>query len=286
MANNNQLTLNDQIATSIDLVRPLFGYKTVIYLPFTIVKQSDGHYAIRDESSSYDVRMCDCIFELDSTEYTNLIGALDGTVGSFRGNNSILLDLTNPNATGFHPFGPDKGDSGTFTVSMELISANGIGNRPYKYFHAHVRFVNQGSYPAYSIPSEISEGNWNFGTVQNVRFPPDWFEPSVNLGIDTSYSRDGSADFVDRGTLADAYNTSFTMECNESKAAKIIEYITATARGNSFQITTGENYYAFEYRKGSNATYNVKLVQNTITIENSLYNLFKFGLTLNHISTV
>jgi len=276
-----KMTFGDGVGGTIEITRPIFGYKSVINFPFHTVNSEDTHIYSFDPGAPYDVRYCDCTFVLNATEHAYLIGYINNTM---RASNAVEMVL--PSGSGFHPFCPDKGDSGTFTVALEYLGSKGIGEAPYLYFHTNIRITNQGAYPEYALPTEVSEGSLTIGSVSGIRFPEDWFEPSTEYAAFGSTGRGGTVNFIDRGSYADAYNTKFKVTSNESKAAKVIKYLSGTARAASFQITTGTNYYAFNYEKGSSNTYNVKLNQNDLTVTNNEYNQFEFDLNLNWISTV
>lgn len=275
------MTFGDGVGGTIEITRPLFGYKSIINFPFHVVNCEDSHSYSYDPGTSYDVRYCDCTFELDATEQAYLIGYINNTMRA-----SAAVEMVLPADSGFHPFCPDKGDAGTFTVALEHLNSKGIGEAPYLYFHTDLRITNQGAYPAYSLPTEYAEGSLTIGSVSGIRFPENWFEPETEYAICSSTGRGGTVSFLDRGSYGDGYNTRFTLVSNESKMAKLIEYLSGTARAASFQIITSSNYYAFNYEKGSSNTYNVKLVQDSLVVANNGYNEFSVDINLNWISTV
>jgi hypothetical protein len=267
-------TAADQSRITISL--PLFGYKSIIDLPFDIEKLDKGLYKVFDAGSTYDVRSCECTFELDSTDTDNLLTFIDTTS---RGLSTATMELQND--SGFFPFGPDKGDTGTWTVALELLKDEGVGVAPYLYHRVTVRIVNQSTHPTYSLPTQISEGSMTFGTVSGIRFPQGWFKPDHRLGVHASTARNGTVLYVDKSANADSHDTSCTLICNESKAAAIVNYLVGTARANTFSLTTAANQYAFGMRSGSADTYTVRLIQDKLEIVHDDHNSFDIDLALS-----
>ncbi len=262
---------------------PVFGYKTYIVLPFDIVQQSNGLYSIYDAGSDYDVRYCDCEFVLDSNDQSQFN---DFMSDSSKGRADATITMTFQNSgCGFHPFGPDKGDDGPFTVTLTVLERMGVGYDPWLYFKNRVRIVNQDTYPAYTPPTEVSDGTITVDTITNMRFPPQWFSPDYKYKSEMSLGMNGVALFLDRSTNADYYRHNARWVCNESKAAALLARLVNTTRADSFNITTASNQYAFGYDKGSSGTYTARLIQNKIIVSHIAYDQFAFDLALSWEAT-
>jgi hypothetical protein len=218
--------------------------------------------------------MCECTFLLDAADADELLGFIDTTA---RGKN---ISLILPSGSGFYLFGPDKGHSGIYTVSAEIISSDGVGAAPWLYFTVNVRFVNQGTYPTYNLPTQLADGSISIGDVDNVRFPPDWFKPEDELGVYQSLGMSGVAKFVDRGGYADRHDTSAVFKCSQAKAAALVNYLT-TIRADTFTLTTADNQYAFNRRSGGAGSYTVRMIQDEITITNNGHEDFEIGINLS-----
>jgi len=282
----NKLEFEDTDGNKIMVSLPVFPYKTSIEFPFDIQKLNDGSYSSYDHGSTYDIRKCECTFILDEGETLTFLEFFTNEY-EYGVNKGRAFDVTmrpTVSNSGFFPFGPDKGNNGDFDVGVIIKNISRIGNAPYLYFHIDVLIINTGSWPTYSLPSEVSEGSLTIGNVSNNRFPPNWFNPSGGYGYFGTVLQDGSIEWIDRFEGADHYQTSFNMVSNESKTAKVIEYITGTARDDNFSIVSGNNIFPFGKNIPDNKTYTVKMIQNKIDITHVRHDRFEYSLKLAYIS--
>jgi len=268
---------------SITIDPPLFGYKTKILLPFEIQSLDDGKYSIFDAGQVYDSYQCECTFELDATSQGSLSEFLQSSAQG-RGNEDVVMTLQN--GTGFFPFSPYRGDSGTYSVAIIDPVFKGIGPQPWQYFHTEVTIINQGVFPAYTLPDDISDGNWKFGDVVNVAFPQGWFDPDTRYRYDSTLLKGGTVKIIDRGSTCDRYNTSFKLISNEEKTGRILQDILSTHRSNSFEITTQAGYYALGHDWGDNGEYTVQLIDDEINIVHERHNRFLFELQLTMVENL
>lgn len=266
-----------QSFTTITLSPPGFEYKTTIDFPFSQTRKSDGKITAFDPGQTYDVRSCSCEFMLTAEEQAGLVDFLENESYARQADE---VEMYIDNTSGFFPFGPDVGNNGTFFVAISKPRFVGIGSRPYKFFRTSMELTNTGPYPSYSIPSEIRDGSWTFGTVSQCRFPVGWYRPDPNIMYDMSIGRNATADFVDRGTTADSYTTKFKMVSNPTKTAKIVEYLTGTARSDPFTITTPNGVYPFGYSKGTGGSFYARLAQKRIEIKHTSFQTFEFDLSI------
>jgi hypothetical protein len=261
---------------------PVHGYITTLDYPWEIQPTANGAWDTYDPGNTYDARFCECEFVLNDSEQNSLMDFLSDS-SKAREDSGVTMRL--PSGGDFRPFGPDKGNGGPFTVGMELVETHGIQYRPWLQWRTRVRFTNHGAWPSYTNTTDVDEGSWGFGSVTNVRFPPDWFKPQIQYAVHAEAAMDGAVDFVDRGSSADRYQTApFRMVCNQAKAERIIGYIDGTARAGTFSVTTAANHYIFGYSKGSSGTHTVRLVQNRIQVTHVKYNRFDFELQLGWVS--
>lgn len=261
-------------ATEVLLSVPEFGYQTDIKLPFDFIKLDSGSYNVRDEGTKYDKRSCKCSLILSPAEQASLNTLLNSTA---RGKSLIL---TLPSGSGFFPFGPDKGDTGVFTVVILLEGTPSIQSSPFKYFRCDLTIFNTGVYPAYSLPTQIPEGVFTIGTISNCRMPQSLFEPAQSYGISVSFTESNRADFTDRGALFDSAATKFVQQCNQSKCAALLNYLTNTIRSGAFSVTSADNFYMFGSDQGSSDTYTVRMTSNALVIKHPRYNEFEASLEL------
>jgi hypothetical protein len=267
----------------ITIANPLFGYKSIIQLPFDVQETDNGQIGIYDPGSTYDAYSCECEWILDSTEVSNLNSLLsDKDEGRASNTTSMVLS----SSSGFFPFGPQRGDTGTFTIAFLKQDQIGIGEAPYKYFKLMATIANVGDFPSYSLPSESGqeEGTVTIGTITDNRMPIGLFKPTVEYQYWGQQHRDGSVSFFDRGSSGDNYKTDFNMSSNEAKAAAVLNHIIGTARGNNFNLITGSDHYPFGYDKGGSGTHSVKLINRRIEVEHEKHNRFNYKMKVAFVS--
>ncbi len=279
---DGKLQFEDEDANQIEVTVPRFGYQTVIDLPFEIVQLDDGLFDIYDYGGGnpalYDKRRCNCKFYLNATEQQTFNNFFRDDDENPKGR-AYDVTLRMNTDSGFFPFGPDKGDVGDFDVAVTFGNTPAIGEAPFLYFDSNINIQHTGSYPAYSLPSEVSEGGLTIGTITNNRFPPGWFKPSGRYGFFETVTEDGTVEWMDRSENADWYTTTFEMVSNESKAAAVIEYLTATARNNQFTLTAPTNSYPFGRDLGVSVV--VKMIQSKIEITHEYFDRFRYTLKLS-----
>ncbi len=239
----------DADANTVEISLPSFPYKTIIDLPFDIVKLDTGKYSAFDNadgvSDTYDIRKCKCKFYLTAAEQKLINDFLREDDTAVTKGRAYDLTLQMNTASGFFPFGPDKGDGGDFTIAMTITKSGMVGESPFRYFLFEVEMINTGSYPAYIQPLVVAEGNMSIGTVSNLRFPPQWFKPKDKYQVSLVITQDSTSEYFDRGEDADWYISSWNQVCNGPNAAALISYLVDTARTDSFDVTPPDDSYMF-----------------------------------------
>lgn len=282
MSDGKITLISEGALNTIEISMPSFPYKTIIEYPYDIQKLDNGQYDIWDNGSAYDKRKCRCLFILSPTEQQTLNNFLrDDNIAVSRGR-AYDITMSMDADSGFFPFGPDKGDTGDFTVAIIIRKSDAIGEEPFKYFKSELEIINVGSYPSYNLPSQIAEGNLTIGTITNNRFPPDWFEPEVKYQYTATRRENGAVSWIDRGEMGDWYETTLKMRSNESKTAAIINYLN-TIRTANFNIIAPADMYMFG-RDIGNGTIEVKLIQNAIEITHQKYNMYDYELNVTYIN--
>lgn len=285
---DGKIQLKNPNLDTIEVSHPLFGYTTTIKLPLDVGKLDTGLYNVFDHSSagSFDTRQCRCTFQLNAAEQNTLEDFLR-TEGITKGRGA-LLKLEMDTGSGFFPFGPDKGDVGEFDVVVEVLDHGRQRDAPFKFFETELLITSThstpGSWPAYSLPSEVSEGEITIGTITNNRFPPAYFKPKNRYAVSTVIEEDSGAQIIDKGSSGDAFETSFKMVSNESKAAAVIAHLNNTVRNNTFNLIVAVNSFPFGRNIGDDGTYTVRLIQNKISIVHEIHNRFNFSLKLSRES--
>lgn len=264
----------------VDVALPVFPYRTTIRMPFEIIQREDGRYSSYDHGSSYDIRECDCDLILDATDTQELLDFLR-TDGIQDGRGKKLV-MTLGSDSGFHPFGPDKSNTGDFTVVVDVLDVSGaVGHQPWLYHKVSLHITNVATYPTYSLPSEITEGLLSIGTVTLCRFPEQFFSPNLRYAYTNTIEANSTERIVDRGSSGDSYTTSAEFLMNESKAAAVIDYLTSTARAGTWSLGTTTNFYPFGRDLGT-GTFIVRLINSTITMVCESYNRWRFTLDLGY----
>lgn len=277
---DGKIRLTNAHADYIEITVPVFGYRSRICFPFTLVQLGSSRWDAYDEGVTYDKRSCDCNFILTAAEqktfadFVKLAGASGGRAQS--------LVLTMPTGSGFFPFGIDKGDAGPFTVAVELPTFPRMAaEEPLRYFEMGVRFSNTGTWPAYTLPDIVTEGNFVIGSVTDLRYPPSGFDAtSGRYGYFATLTESNVPNFVDMGTDQDTYQTRFTFQGKDGSTAALLAYLTGTARAGLFGIYGDSNYYIFGRDKSSSGHFNVRLLQDYLEITHENYNIHKIELSL------
>ena len=290
---SGKVQFEDSDGNTLEVSLPLFPYTTTIDLPFEIQKLENGSYDCYDHGGGvadvYDSRRCQCTFELSATEIGlfNAFFSEDNQATTKARGFDVTMRMNTD--SGFHPFGPDKGDAGDFTVALQIENHGAVGEEPMEYFRIGVDIANTGAWPSYSMPAEVADGSFTFGTVTDVRFPPQWFKPKVEYRVYRTIEQDGSVRWIDRGQNGDWFESAFELHANESKMGRIVAYLVGTARVAAFQVISPAagitGYYIFGYDKGAAGTYNVKMIQDTLKIKHDRYNHFSMPISLSWVST-
>jgi len=284
---DGKIQFEDSDANQIEVTIPRFGYQTTIDMPLDIIQLDDGSYVAYDNGDGdptlYDKRRCQCKLYLDATEQQTLNNFFRDDDENPKGR-AYDVTMRMNTGSGFFPFGPDKGDVGDFATAITFRSTPAIGDSPFLYFDGTLNMQHTGTFSAYSLPSEVSEGDLSIGSITNNRFPPGWFKPNGRYTYFETVKEDGSVEWMDRSEQGDWYNTSFEIVSNESKAAAVIDYLTATVRNNTFTLASCSNSYPFGRDLGDTVV--VRLIQSQIVIVHENYNRFRYTLKLSALPGV
>lgn len=258
-----------------DVTPPEYPYTSTLRLPFEYFRGFDGSYTAFDNGAAYDTRICECTFLFDATDRNAFETFFTGTP---RGQ---TLSLTT--VSGFYPFGPDKGDSGTFTARILSAEPTGQLLAPWKHWRVSLTLAMV-SAPAYSLPTEISDGSMSLGSVSGVKYPQDGFEVDTSYGLNTIFTQGGDVYTYDFGTSADSYETTMQINGNHTKIAAIVNYLASTSRTNNFTLTAATGQYPFGYAKGDNTSFTVKLLSPELSVQHIGPDEFTLSISLGYIS--
>lgn len=277
--------------TTVNLPFPVLPYETIIKLPFDILRMDDSTFESGyDEGTIYDKRYCNLSFLLPANDDVYNGSdiehyATQEELTTFIYTTARAKDITAsfPVSCGFVPFGYDKGDTGPFTISAEFTGTPAIQQSPLKYFKCNMSWFNSGAYPAYSLPSQINDGQWTIGTITNCRMPQNMFVPDKKYSVSVIHTESSASRYFDRGSLRESPFVKFTQQCNSSKCAALLYYLTSVIRASTFSITTQDYYYIFGADHSSSDTYTVKLATNEIKIRHLGVDNFEIDLILKAV---
>jgi hypothetical protein len=219
--------------TSITIDAPQYGYNCELVMGLHKARAANGNVTIYDDGSAYDHRLCHVNWSLDELDAIALSNFLGNTA---RGEN-VTMTLSNTKS-GFYPFGPDKGNVGAFTVRPVSWSEGGWGMQPYGYFDISVDLLMVTA-PSYSVPTGRTEGVLSIGTISGLRWPDPGFSPTPDQGLSHQISRSGVPYVEDRTHKAESWVVDFPLRSCTANAAKLIEYIVGTVRGNAVNVSGG-----------------------------------------------
>lgn len=247
-----------------------------IILPFDKINLDNGTINIYDHGEQYDKRICKMKFILNTTQQSLLNTFINSTARA----KEVQFS---PGASGVHIFAPDKGDANSFDVTCVHSGTPMIGQYPFRYFECNLILTNTGSYPAYSLPTEINDGEMTIGTVTNLFMPQRGFKPNQIYTISVSLTENSTPYIMDRGSGGDSATTKVLLSCNETKAAALLYYFTHTIRSGTFTISDEVYYYIFGSDHGTGGNHNVKLFGNKINVKQLNYNNWQLAFDLKKV---
>jgi len=271
--------------TDVAMPMPKWGYECKISLPLIIEKLSSGNgYAIWDNGANganYDIRTLKCEWFLSLTDTNTLIDLFRNSAKGRAGNITIKLGVS---ASGFFPFGPDKGDAGDFVTRLISIDPKPSIGHPADYFNVECEFVHVGSYPVYVIPDANIDGSLQIGTINQLRYPQPMHDQKISYGVHTVITHNASAYANDSTSTADEYEAIMNMGQTQANAARLIYHLCKTVRASTVDIIPPANSYLFGRENASTATYTCQWPQNEISITNPQFGQFDFSLNFYRVS--
>ena len=269
-------TIAPQAAYSVTIKQPYFMYDTIISMGLHYSRTQAG-YKIGDDGAAYDYRICEIpTWLLDQTDQLALNTFFsDPDIG--RGNN-FQLELGT--ASGFFPFGADKGDSTNFICSLLNFDRKGAQLNPYLQHLNTISLVYvSGPSSAYTPASAEAEGSLQIGTVTTLRNVQTFPQAVLEQSIIREVSRGGVVSSCDLGTSGDLVETALDLELRPGNCAALIMYL-LTARAGDITVVTPANTWLFGLPNDYMGTYTTKLLSPEIKITHDNFNLFKAQLKL------
>jgi len=179
--------------------------------------------------------------------------------------------------SGFFIAGPDKGDSGEFTV--KLISHSATGPRLSPYRRDQVTFTCMvTAFPSYTLGTPIPDGPISIGSVINVIFPQEFTSQRVDYGYSTQQTYN-NVYTVNKTSAADNYEIQISLKCNQTKAAQIISHLQNDVRTSDIDLFCPVGGYIFGSRRFSGGVYKCKWIDDRVLITHSAHDEFDFTLS-------
>jgi hypothetical protein len=150
-------------------------------------------------------------------------------------------------ATGFFPFGPDKGDLGTFTVRILSWTDGPRLYEPLGYATVDVEMVMVTA-PSYTPGAATSEGTLQVGTVTTLRYPQQDsdVDPLGQYRTRSDLTRSGAPYVWDLSYAADRWISEWAQPMNSLNAAALTAFlISASGRGSEIDIVSGDGSFLF-----------------------------------------
>jgi len=258
---------------------PQWGYSVTINLPLVITRTRAGSVLVYDRGSDYDYRILECTFLLSLSETNTLINLCKDAAKGRDANVDFIIS----SGCGFFPFGPDKGDDGTFRARILSVDAQASIGHPQDLFQTTLTCIFNGTYPSFSFPELKSEGSLTIGAVSGLRYPQNMHEQKNTYNITPVLTGNGTPYTIDK-TSGDVYESSFDLSLNYPNMAKLINELSVTVRGAAVNIVSPANSYMFGRENSSTATYSCKMLQKEITITHNNYNDFSTNITFYRVS--
>jgi len=265
--------------TEYTLPMPTWGYSVTASLALTIERTKNGMPRIWDNGTANDSRTLECTWFLNLADTESLVNICKDAGKGRDANVDIILS----SGSGFYPFGPDKGDAGTFRA--RIISADpqpSIGH-PQDHFNTTVRFVFNGTYPAYALPSQITEGSLSIGSATGLRYPENMHTQRALYNAISTLTQDGTPYTLDKAT-GDQYECTLDLVLQQPNMAALMAQMTVTTRGAAVNVVPPANAYLFGRENASTATYSCKPLQAEYTVTHNAYNSFSTSLSFFRIS--
>lgn len=251
----------------VTLPQPEFGYRVEMSMPLVYSRRLDGSYGIKDASNSYDRRKClDLRLTLDETQARDLYKLLRE---DDRGRGSTLTLQLGATATGFFPFGPDKGDANSFTCRARIVNSDKMHLEPWRYFQPTLELAYvSGPDSAYTWSDTVHDGTLQVGRIGGVGYPQDGYKVSADYGVEDTITQAGNAYENDFGEAAESYETRPALYGRYSKMASLVNHLLAVVRGNNMTVVFPDYSYPWGPHNDASGSFTVQPLYTSINPTN------------------
>ena len=276
---------------SIQINMPVYGYAVDIVMPIATQKDAQGSPSFFDAPvGPYDATLGAYDYRVLNTATWRIPAAQQTLLSAFfkdadRGRSEPVI-MTLQTDSGFYPFGPDLGDTGSFTVQLLTQDQGGRLSRPWNHFENQIQLVLITPPGGYSLPTPQSEGNFAIGSASGLRYCD--FTPLVIRNIGTALTASGVPCALDGSTSGDSYETGWTQLCNQGNAAALLSLlVSSSGRASDLSIVAPSNFYPFGVDNGSGGagTFTAKLLGSkadaktmTLTFTHDFFNRWSVPL--------
>jgi len=243
-------------------------------MPIAYASRRGEPYGTFDASTTYDMRKClGASFDLTQSAMDDLADLLRDTDKGRGEDLTLQLGTT----SGFFPFGPDKGDTGDFTVRVTNFTPGGQRHKPWLYWGPTLDMVMV-SNPAYSVSDDMDDGQLQVGTVTGLRYPQAGYRQSIDYAVQNTVTWDSTGHSLDMGANADGYESDCTFSGNTGKMGALVAYLVGTARGNdNVSFVASANNYPFGVDMGGSGSFTVQFLYTAREDD-------RVKLRMNHVS--
>jgi len=263
-------------ASMVDIMLPLYPYTSYIKLPFDKSVSTNNRVLLYDYGSLYDKRSCICKLIMTSSEVSDFNTNI---LNKYYNDTDNTLEIEIGTNSGFYPFGHDFGCIGPFIVKMDILTAPKLSTDFFGMFEVEIRFYLCGAPPSVTFDTEQSQGNVTIGTITGLKFPQNYYQTKrnqewVNTELQGVYNTNR--------VIHDMYyvETQFNLNCNISKAQRLLQYITSTNRANKYNISSDSGGYIMGYDNGTGTkTIIGTLLNNELVVTTNNYNDIDISLS-------
>jgi len=261
-------------ATRYTLNYAQYGYSTEIRMALAIGERRGGLSGrpVHDNTAAFDQR----IFH-GRLQYPP---AMQGKLNDFFRLDSYGRghDFQIETGPGFYPFGPDLSSVNRFPCKLVEFGPGPVADKPWLWSESVLR-LSLLRPMAGLLPQEVrdSDGALSIGPVDGLRFPPSFYASSSGYGVVHVPLEGGSVECVDRGINSDWWETQIDVSSGLSLGARLVDYLTRTARGDAFTMKCGPNSYPFGLDlcdSDGSGHYRIQLIDPTVEVMHMYHDVF------------
>jgi hypothetical protein len=236
--------------TTIEVVPPQYGYSVNVNMAIEKAKSFTGYFFF-DNGNAFDYRTIKGAKHLSGNPGASLL--FDFILGSNQARDQVITLHLGSTPTGWFPAGPDKGDTGDFTIEILNYDPSGMLLSPYKYFNHELELKISALTP-YGLPAQVPEGDLIIGSVAGLSYPEAGFGLRYGKAGVTTVSKGGVVSNVGIGYSADMVEVQWKQHLNQSNAAALVNQL-VVSRNLDINVLTETDFYFAGPSGGNSGTY-------------------------------